>query len=298
MNTTINYNEAQSCEIPKNRQVTKPVLVMRWFLKLYSLFSPKKSAGLINKLWFTPMKYKLNENAASFLKSAQIKDFKIKIGRKDVALYSWGEGDKTALLIHGWSGAALQMKSFVKPLVDKGYRVIAFDAPAHGLSNGRTTHIGEFSEVVEKISENVGKIDYLIAHSLGGAAAAKSIANGLNVKGIVCIGSIANLETCVKDFQYILGLSKKAVNRHCEMLEQRFGKNVWADYSIETLIKDKNIKGMLIHDKNDKEVSYQNAMRIQNSWPNAQTVFTNKLGHRKILRDKEVINKVCHFLDS
>ncbi len=45
-----------------------------------------------------------------------------------IAGEAWGEGPNV-YLVHGWGGCRAHMAVFVKPLVDAGHRVIAFDLP-------------------------------------------------------------------------------------------------------------------------------------------------------------------------
>ena len=40
--------------------------------------------------------------------------------------WSWGEGP-IVLLVHGWNGRATQLGDFVAPLVERGYRVVAYE---------------------------------------------------------------------------------------------------------------------------------------------------------------------------
>src|SRR6185369_13228471 len=51
----------------------------------------------------------------------------------DLAVWHWGTGPRV-LLVHGWNGHAGRLSSFVQPLVEAGFGVVAFDAPAHGIS--------------------------------------------------------------------------------------------------------------------------------------------------------------------
>ena len=45
-----------------------------------------------------------------------------------------GEGDRTAVLLHGLMGSAESWRRVVPLLVDRGYRVLSLDLPGHGLS--------------------------------------------------------------------------------------------------------------------------------------------------------------------
>ena len=47
---------------------------------------------------------------------------------------SWGDGP-AVYLVHGWGGCRAHLGVFVKPLVEAGHRVIAFDLPSHNESD-------------------------------------------------------------------------------------------------------------------------------------------------------------------
>ena len=69
-----------------------------------------------------------------------------------IAGESWGDGQPVYLVL-GWGGRRPHLGVFIKPLVDAGHRVIAFDLPSHNesgagaLAPGRTT-IVECGEAV------------------------------------------------------------------------------------------------------------------------------------------------------
>jgi hypothetical protein len=54
-------------------------------------------------------------------------------GGRSVVVESWGSGPPV-YLVHGWGGWRGQLGAFVDPLLARGYRVVAFDAPSHGES--------------------------------------------------------------------------------------------------------------------------------------------------------------------
>ena len=53
---------------------------------------------------------------------------------------------------------------------------------------------------------------------------------------------------------------------------------------------------MVIHDENDRDVPWQEGAALANAWPGAQFVRTSGLGHRRILRDPDVIARVTAFI--
>jgi pimeloyl-ACP methyl ester carboxylesterase len=58
----------------------------------------------------------------------------------------------------------------IKPLSEPGYRVVTFDAQAHGRSSGSHVDFIEFAEAVQAVRNSIGLIEALIAHSFGAAA--------------------------------------------------------------------------------------------------------------------------------
>ena len=56
------------------------------------------------------------------------------LGRR-LQAWSWGEGP-AVLLVHGWGGRGAYLGAFVRPLLATGARVITFDCPGHGASDG------------------------------------------------------------------------------------------------------------------------------------------------------------------
>jgi len=49
-------------------------------------------------------------------------------------------------------GARAQMTGFVDPLLFAGYRVVAYDQPAHGESDGKMTNLLEIAPTMELIA--------------------------------------------------------------------------------------------------------------------------------------------------
>jgi len=46
--------------------------------------------------------------------------------------------ERKVLILHGFESSAINFDRYVKPLIKKGYEVLAFDAPAHGRSGSKT----------------------------------------------------------------------------------------------------------------------------------------------------------------
>jgi alpha-beta hydrolase superfamily lysophospholipase len=91
------------------------------------------------------------------------------------------------ILAHGWAGRAAQLGALAEPLVAAGFRVVAFDAPAHGESPGREAHVPMLAECIVEIATQQGGLRAVIGHSAGAASAALATLMGLEPRGLVLI---------------------------------------------------------------------------------------------------------------
>ena len=87
--------------------------------------------------------------------------------------FSWGKGDKTVILVHGWDARAIDFYKMIPPLVEAGYKVIAFDGPAHGDSEGERSHLMGLCECSIPYDKTMGaRLTPLSATPMGGGATA------------------------------------------------------------------------------------------------------------------------------
>jgi pimeloyl-ACP methyl ester carboxylesterase len=99
--------------------------------------------------------------------------------------------------VYGWGGRRPHLAVFVKPLVESGHRVIAFDLPSHNesdageLAPGRTT-IVECAEAVAAVVATHGPARAIVAHSLGAKAVALAAAAGASVGRLVFLAPMGD----------------------------------------------------------------------------------------------------------
>jgi esterase/lipase len=272
-----------------------PLKVIRWgYPKLERVF-PFIAYRLFLSLFFTPFKYNSpakEEKAKSFGE-----EFTITASSKKIQCYRWGDTDKMVFFIHGWAGRATQFRRFVKPLLKAGYSIIAFDGPAHGASEGKSTNIVEFEEVLKVLYTEVGNPEAFITHSFGGSVALFAAMNGLPIKTIINIASPSIGDKIIDTYLEAIGASAKTKNFFKAKILKKYGKP-FEEYTSLHFIKHlkQDINLLLVHDENDKEVGLEHPQALIKQYPQAQLFQTSGLGHTRILKDDAVIKKCVDFI--
>jgi pimeloyl-ACP methyl ester carboxylesterase len=216
------------------------------------------------------------------------------VQKKPFTLYEWGEGEKQVLVLHGWSGRATQFYMLVEALVQQGYKVIGVDAPAHGEHQEKNSNMLEFVEAVKVAHERFGDFHMLVGHSLGGMALFNAIDRYKLSQRIVILGTPASVPYVVKDFCDKIGGGAKMVDGICQKIEHDFNTDI-VKISTDYLASKNNPYGWVFHDENDLDVGIENGELIAENWPNGRFHKTENLGHRRILSDAVVIDKIVGF---
>src|SRR5438128_6726232 len=135
------------------------------------LLSPDLAGAWAERLFLTPPTPE--HPVASALDLIDARSSILQHKGRHVVTWRWGSRDAPAvLLVHGWGGNAAQMRAFVFPLLSAGLRVVAYDQPAHGVSEGRLTGLPDFADVLAEVAWHHGDVRAVIGHSLGATAAA------------------------------------------------------------------------------------------------------------------------------
>jgi pimeloyl-ACP methyl ester carboxylesterase len=254
------------------------------------------------RLFLTPRRHGTPQRERQVLQRAE--RFFVSTPAGEVQAYSWGADDllfpwdvrPTILLVHGWEGRATQLGSFVGPLVDAGYRVVGFDAPAHGRSPGHRTHVVEVAAAIRTVVRHVGGVRALVAHSMGGAASIIAMSEGLVVEKAVLVASSARLEKVLTRFAQTLQMPGAVERELWDLVTARFGRDAAIRYSPCAQAGNLRAAALILHDVDDAEVEYAEGQLLADSWPGATLVSTAGLGHRRILRDEYVVETAVRFI--
>lgn len=276
----------------KKQQEPLPLRVIAWTFPKVQTISPWLAKRWFIELFFSPVKFKTPPAEKEVMEKAEMMKFEYQ--NQSIQTYKWGEG-KPVLFVHGWMGRGTQFRKFIPTFNQSGYQVIAFDATAHGLSEGSKTNILDFTNIIHQLAR---KYDFeaVIGHSIGGAAALRALHKNKFAKKLIMIGSPTETDNIIGPFLEKLNASK-AIRQHLlDYIFERFGV-AFDELTVKHVIKDfRDIDLLLVHDEEDYEVTLENTQVILENYSSAQLYKTQGLGHTRILKDEEVIKKCLEFI--
>ena len=270
----------------------KYILLKGNVLQTFSLNLGTKHA--IN-LFRTPFKFNTPKREFPMISASYKEMVLIKEIKKEIMVYHYGKSNKKVLLIHGWSGRGTQFFKIADFLVENGYATVSFDAPAHGLSSGTQTMMNEFVICTRVLNEKYGPFEIGIGHSLGGMTLLNAINIGVPFKKAICIGSGNSIYDIMKDFVAKLEMKPIIAKMMKDYYDKKFGVDL-ETFSSYQIAKNIEIPTLIIHDTEDKDVPVQCAYDIHQNLKQGELLITKGLGHRKVLGDVKVLEKIIEFI--
>ncbi|GAA1958246.1 alpha/beta hydrolase family protein [Agromyces allii] len=218
----------------------------------------------------------------------------------DVVTYEWGGGPDVVVLAHGWQSRASVFAPLVRELRSEGFRVVAFDAPANGDSDGRGTYLVDHLDILAALQQRYGRFHALIGHSFGGTASLLAPAEGIDTRRVASIAAAGSAHVFVDEFGTLVGLD--APTR--DALARGFVRRLFADvenpfehYSALAHPLPEGMPLLVVHDRGDRRVPFAEAPKIAAANPGrTRFVPTEGLGHNRILRADVTLDAVVEFV--
>jgi pimeloyl-ACP methyl ester carboxylesterase len=223
---------------------------------------------------------------------------KLAVPDGEVTSYRWGDvaHGPTVLLAHGWNGWAQQMESFVAPLLERGFAVVAFDHVGHGRSDGASSSLPAMIRSTERVFDVTGSIVGAIAHSLGAAALASVLSSSRReLAGAALIAPPSDPRPYLLGLARMIGVPERLlpdVQAHAEDIAgvpfERLVVRPWMARRIRTPL-------LIAHDIDDREVPIAHGYAYTMG-TRARMIATDGLGHTRILRDRHVVDTAIEFV--
>ena len=268
--------------------------VISWLYPKVEKTFPSLAHRYFIHLFFSPFRYPVPEKEREVEQQAERST--VIVDGKKIQVYGWGSGP-IILLVHGWAGRSSQFRKFIPVFHQAGYRVVGFDGPAHGRSEGKQTNLLEFNTVIHYVVKMMGEPVAIVAHSFGGAASLFAIMNGLGVKKLINISSPTIGDEIINTYLKAIHGSAATANAFKQYMIRRFGKS-FDEFSSVHVVQHvpSDLRLLLIHDDKDKEVTIDHAMALLKVYPSAGFLKTSGLGHTRILKDDAIIHQCLDFI--
>ncbi len=256
-------------------------LAWRWFLTPYPFPIPKREQPWEDKFTKTLHKHPSGNT---------------------YPVYTHGNGPKNILLIHGWAGRFSQFHALLAhleatlPNLYEEYTIIGFNAPAHRGATGKRTMMPHFAQCIEHIANTYGPIHTAIAHSLGcNATLFAAQEYGAPIAQQILYAPPGLISQMAHLFCDIMGFNAKVKQGLVDYVKGIHGDN-FDDYSAPSLAKTNTIPTLVLHDLNDNDTPIELGRLVGHNIQNGRYVETEGLGHRRILRDPQVLQTSTEFL--
>lgn len=287
---------------PDNNNEPSKSLILRLlqfgFQTLGPIF-PKFAAKIAIRLFSTPQKRAYHKVSDEILESARM--FEFLYGKQILKGYEWGKGAQTVLLVHGWESRGTALRTFVPVLVEQGYRVVAFDGPAHGNSGGKRTNLVHFAGAVQAAIRQIGNIHGIIAHSFGGASTVYALANAKNpifIEKLVLIAVPNSIQRVLEQTIRTLKLPKSVAKEFLGIIGNILQAPIHSVDVSQAYEKIRIKDTLLVHDRHDPVVPLTTSETIHKSWENSTLLITEGLGHYRLMKNPDLIGRVVDFVRS
>jgi len=265
--------------------------------KMLTVLSKRLAAEKAFDLFCTPFMKSRSRVPVIF---AEAEPLHFKLNGLTVKGFRWNhEQPVKVLILHGFGSAAHKFHQYIAPLIKKGYEVLAFDAPAHGTSEGTRVNAVEYCQMIEEVMKRYGPIQGFIAHSFGGMAltlALEKTPHASDTK-IVLIAPATETATAVDAAFKLLRVKDQWVRKEFDkiILERSGQTTEW--FSIKRALTNIKADVLWLHDEEDDITPWSDALKVQEeNHPNIRFVLTRGLGHRKIYGDDATKKAVLEFL--
>jgi pimeloyl-ACP methyl ester carboxylesterase len=272
---------------------------IRAYFKITSIVAPKSAGRTGFKLFQKVRIKKIRDRENNFYDRAE--KFTVPYDKEDIDCYELGSPKgKLVILVHGWESNAGSMSQLAFKFTELGYRVVAFNLPGHAFYSSSSTNLLECFTAMKKVLNHLNPKEpfSIVSHSLGSAVVANTLSRtNYRIDRLVFLSSPNKVNEIFMEFKEIVAMNDKAYKEMLKVTDRLLNA------SIDTLDVDTNLKKakynelLIMHDKNDRILSYNNSKTIEQLTPNSRLITLENVGHYKMLWDSDVINRTVSFIE-
>jgi pimeloyl-ACP methyl ester carboxylesterase len=278
----------------KKRSGNVILKMLRACLGITQWLAPTLAVNMAALLFRTPLPTKRSTRGVKVPAGVRVETLPFE--SSSVTLYHYPAPDDApqVLMTHGWAGYGLQLAKVAEALGAAGWAVVLIDQPGHGRSSGWTGNLQQFSRALRFVGSRLGRLEAMVGHSMGAAAATHAIAHGLSVKKLALISAPVSLTEETRNMANALGLSDRVLAETISYIEARERvpfETVEATYLAPRI----DAPTLVVHDLDDTTVPHAAAQTLVACLHDPQLVTTSGLGHRRLLKDPGVVGMLAKF---
>jgi pimeloyl-ACP methyl ester carboxylesterase len=260
---------------------------------------PALAVRMATRLFLTPLPPKWLHRRGSWHKDWRAESWPFEDASVTVYSPAVAPQAPVVLLAHGWGGHAAQMLPLAESIAAQGLRPVLLEMPGHGSSRGSTSTLPQFARAIEYVAARLQQQGFvlraLVAHSLGATASAFVVARGLPVQRVVLLAPAASPPEYTRLFAQVFGLSERTRAAMQRRIEAREGL-LMPQFEPGAVGSRVRVPTLVVHDRGDSINRFADGQAYAHAIREARLSATEGLGHRKILKDAQVIGEVAIFV--
>lgn len=263
---------------------------------MLSKLSKQKAAQEAFRLFTTPQSRVKKEPPPVFKKAEKLSfDF------NNVTVHGFRfhhPSDKKLLILHGFESSVLNFAHYVGPLLKKGYEILGFDAPAHGISGGHQINALDYKNFILHIIKTYGPVHSFLTHSFGGLALSLALEEAPHDESwkAVFIAPATESTRAAEHFERLIQIDSE-VKKEFERLIEQANNQPLSWYSVARASAHIKAQVLFLQDKQDYITPLADVQPIMDkAYPNFHFIISDGLGHSKIYRDNGTVKAVVDFL--
>jgi pimeloyl-ACP methyl ester carboxylesterase len=210
----------------------------------------------------------------------------------DLSGFTLGAGP-LVLLVHGWGGRASQMSLLAKAIAERGFTVVAVDAPGHG--DGRSTSdIFQMTAAIESLVDRFGQPTAVVAHSLGSMATVRALRTQMP-GSLVLLAPLLDVEVALAKFIERAQLAPWTARSLVRRIKRFVGAE-WDSFVVGYRTDFGDADVFVVHDPDDADAPFEVSAALAATRERTVLWIAESTGHTGLLQDSEVLEKVANHL--
>lgn len=264
-------------------------------IRISAALSPALAGGLASRAFFSTGP-RMPVREADRPTHGDARRRRLTVRGSEVTAYEWGSGSRTVLLLHGWRGRASQFAPLVREFASEGFRVVSFDAPAHGASRGRRTDIRDWLSAAEQLQQVHGPFAGIVGHSFGALAALAAARSSIPAPAVAAIAGAAGPKAFLEEFARQFRLDPATAANMTARFRRRLGVDettVDLRYDAAQHPLPDETALLVVHDRGDRRMPDADSLRLHAAHGGRSRLLrTEGLGHTRVLTADATLDAV------